>query len=378
MPIVEPRLPELLADNRSRITLSADPAVLAGCDLVYVAADVPTDPDGSSDLEPVLALVATATDAVAKGAVLAVLSQVPPGFTRRLPVDPARLYYQVETLVFGRAVERALHPERVILGCADPDGPLAEPLATLLRAFDCPILTMRYESAELAKVSINACLAATVGTANTLAGLCETVGADWSEIVPALRLDRRIGAHAYLSPGLGLAGGNIERDLATIMRLAEETGSEAGVVRAWLTDSAYRRDWVLRVLHRTVLAGSRQPTIAVLGLAYKADTASTRNSPALALIADLGSCRVRAYDPAVGREAVEIAGLEHAGSALEACDGADAVAVMTPWDEFRSLEPRELAQRLAGRTVVDPNGMLDAIACRAAGLYYRALGRPAH
>ena len=103
--------------------------------------------------------------------------------------------------MFGWAVERATQPERFIVGCADPIRPLPRPYTMLLDAFDCPILPMRYESAELAKIAINCCLVASVSVANTLADLSERIGADWHEIAPALRLDRRIGAHSYLSPG---------------------------------------------------------------------------------------------------------------------------------------------------------------------------------
>src|SRR5207253_4271520 len=132
--------------------------------------------------------------------------QVPPGFTRALAVPPDRLYYQVETLVFGRAVERAMRPERFIVGCANPQQSLPPAFLAFLKAFNCPILTMRYESAELAKISINCYLVAAVSAANMLAEASEAIGADWAEIAPALRLDRRIGEHAYLNAGLGLAG----------------------------------------------------------------------------------------------------------------------------------------------------------------------------
>lgn len=145
-------------------------------------------------------------------------------------------------------------------------------------AFGCPILPMSYESAELAKISINCCLVGMISVANTLAEVCERIGADWHEIVPALRLDKRIGPYAYISPGLGIAGGNLERDLATVCRLAEEHGTDAEVVRAWIHNSRYRKDWVLRVLHSNVLNYCPQPRIAVLGLAYKENTHSIKNS----------------------------------------------------------------------------------------------------
>src|SRR3970282_1279053 len=153
---------------------------------------------------------------------IVVLAQVPPAFTRGKQRPGRLLYYQVETLIFGRAVERALQPERYIVGCADPALPLPPAYQGFLQAHGCPILPMRYESAELAKISINMFLVASVSTANTLAELCEKTGAEWSEIVPALKLDKRIGPHSYLAPGLGIAGGNLERDLATVCRFADE------------------------------------------------------------------------------------------------------------------------------------------------------------
>src|SRR5262249_33391294 len=183
-------------------------------------------------------------------ALLVVLCQVPPGFTRGLPWSSERLFYQVETLVFGRAVERATRPERYIVGCAEPSKALPKVLATLLGAFGCPILPMRYESAELAKIAINCCLVASITTANTLAEISERIGAAWSEIVPALKFDARIGPGAYLAPGLGLAGGNLERDLATILGLSEAVGSEASVIRAFVANSRHRPDWAKPVLRR--------------------------------------------------------------------------------------------------------------------------------
>jgi UDPglucose 6-dehydrogenase len=377
LPVVEPELPEVLDKHRDRLTFTAEPAALGRCDVAYVAPDVPTDDASASDLTPVRALVDVVTRALGSTAVLVVLSQVPPGFTRRLPGPSERRFYQVETLIFGRAVDRALHPERFIIGCADPSLPLPHALTAYLGAFGCPVLPMRYESAELAKISINVCLVASISAANTLAEVCERVGADWSEIAPALRLDRRIGPAAYLAPGLGIAGGNLERDLATVCRLADQHGTDAGVVRAWVANSHYRRDWALRQVHARVLSRRGDPTLAVLGLAYKENTASTRNSPSLALLASLAPFRVRVYDPCVAPRPEFHPQLQAAATSLDACTGADAVVIMTPWDEFRALRPEAVAARLRGRTVIDPYGVLDPAACRAAGLDQVVLGAPA-
>lgn len=373
LPVVEPGLPELLQRNAARITFTSERAALASCGLVYIAPDVATDDEGGSDLSQINFIVADVEPVLRADTVLVILSQVPPGFTRALQRDKAYLFYQVETLIFGRAVERALYPERFIVGCADPEESLPDSLSAFLGRFGCPILPMLYESAELAKISINMCLVASVTVANTLAELCESVGADWSEIVPALKLDRRIGQHAYLAPGLGIAGGNLERDLATICDLADRHQTDAGVVRAWIANSARRKDWPWRMLNSHLLADRPEARVAVLGLAYKQDTHSTKNSAALALIAHLRDRPVAVYDPVVqastaGKHAVG------AATALDAVQGADAVCVMTPWSEFKSLPARELAARMRGRLLIDPYGLIDAASAREAGLMHLTLG----
>ena len=147
-----------------------------------------------------------------------------------------------------------------------------------------------------------------VTIANTLAELCERIGADWSEIAPALKLDARIGPYAYLAPGLGLAGGNLERDLATVMRLSEQHGTDAGMIRAIVANSRHRKDWALRDLHEALLATTPQARIGVLGLAYKENTHSVKNSAALALIAQLAGmagARVRPGGARLRRAASE-------------------------------------------------------------------------
>jgi UDPglucose 6-dehydrogenase len=174
-PILEPDLDRLLAANRDRISFSATASDLSDCDIVYIAADVPTDDEGASDLPAITARPNRPDLTSSRGRRCSCCS---------LP-SAARFY----TLRFR---ENSL-PKR----CCE-----------ILDAFGCPILTMRYEYVGLAKISINFCLVASIAVANVLAELSESIDADWAEIAPALRLDRRIGAHAYLDPGVGIAGGN--------------------------------------------------------------------------------------------------------------------------------------------------------------------------
>ena len=373
LPVSEPGLDDLFAAHRTKMTFSPDPSALGACDVVYVAFDVPTDDQGQSDLAPIEALLDQIAPQLRDDAVLVVLCQVSPGFTRAHRGVHPNLYYQVETLVFGRAVERACFPERLIVGAEAPDGPLPQAYATFLKSFDCPIMPMRYESAELCKIAINCFLVASVSTANTLADLCEGLGADWAEIIPALRLDQRIGQHAYIKPGLGISGGNLERDLASVVRLAEATSQDASVVETYRSHSRYAKNWPHRVLRNALGVDLASRHIGLLGLAYKEETHSTKNSPALELLDQLGDASVSAYDPLVKDVGYRTLGM--AADALSAADGADVVCLMTPWPEFRDIAPADIAARMRGNLIVDPYELWDTQACAAAGLIHAVRGR---
>lgn len=375
LPVSEPQLDDLVRKNAARLRFTSQVADLAACDVVYVAPDVPTDDQGKSDLGPINALLGKVLEAVRPECVVVVLSQVPPGFTRSKPRSDRILYYQVETLIFGRAVERALFPERYIVGCADPATPLPSPYRTFLEAHGCPILPMRFESAELAKISINMCLVASVTVANTMAELCERIGADWSEIVPALKLDRRIGQYSYLAPGLGIAGGNLERDLATVCNFADAHHTDAGVVRAWISNSRHRKNWAATTIRSVLLDHKPDAVVAVWGLAYKENTHSIKNSPSLATIAQMPGTHLRLHDPLVPAEAAQHPQATGSASPLEAAKGADALMILTPWDEYKKIPPSAIASVLVGRLVLDPYGVLDVKAAVAAGLELHTLGR---
>ena len=376
LPIVEPGLDALLKAKAGSPSFTSDIGALRECDIVYIAQDVPTDDTGESDLSGISALITKVAGALKPNALLVVLCQVPPGFTRGLSaLPPERLYYQVETLIFGRAVAQATQPERTIVGCADPRRPLDPRYAALLDAFKCPILPMRYESAEMAKIAINMFLISSVSLSNKLAELCEQIGADWAEIAPALRLDRRIGAHAYLTPGLGIAGGNLERDLASVERMAAGRDVDVELIRTWRSINERRRDWAVETIRKVLLEQKPNAVLAIWGLAYKENTHSTKNSPSLATIEQLPKAQLRLHDPVVPASVVSHAGAKGFDMPLEAARGADALLILTPWPEYRAIAPKEIAQALAGKVVLDPYAVLDSQAIEAAGLIHYTLGR---
>lgn len=354
----EPDLYETIARNGALQRFSDEITDIQRCDIVYIALDVATDAQGNSDLSAVRQMIERVAKHLAPEAILVILCQVTPGFTRALSQTvPQTVYYQVETLVFGRAMERALAPERYIIGCNHPQAGVDAHFRAWLERSRCPINVMSYESAELSKIAINFYLISSVSVSNLLAEMCEKIGADWADIKPSLHLDKRIGAHAYLKPGLGISGGNLERDMMSIVKLGERYDTDTRLVRSWMHQSAQRKKWVLERLSECYpqLDGLR---IAVWGLAYKEDTNSIKNSPAIETIAALPRCRIYAHDPSVQPQQLSFPNVAFADAPLAALEGADVLLVMTPWAHYRQYAAREIINRMAGKTIIDPYGLI--------------------
>lgn len=191
-------------------------------DIVFVALDV----EDHEKLDEVNALMARTIDDTPVDVPLVVLSQVPPGWTRKWSEIRPDVFYQQNTLIISSALERALHPERFVIGCDNSWEPLPAVYQAYLDAFECPVIRMSYESAELSKLAVNYLLASQINTAQVLSAVADAVGASWDEMMPGLRLDKRIGEHAYIRPGE--IGGHLPRDLRTVNRLIQNH------VKTWL------------------------------------------------------------------------------------------------------------------------------------------------
>ena len=218
--INEPNLKEVMDANRDLINFTSNFKTLINCNIIYISLDIKTDDKGNSDLEEIKCLINKVLHNLNRDAVLIILSQVSPGFTRSYYKKFNNIFYQVETLIFGKAYERAMYPERYIIGCRNPHQHLPDSLITFLEKSNCPILKMSFESAELTKIAINMCLISSITMSNKMSEICESLGANWNEIIPALRLDKRIGKHSYINAELGISGGNLERDIATTIKIA--------------------------------------------------------------------------------------------------------------------------------------------------------------
>ena len=352
MNISEPQLTELLSKNTNNIKFVSSCSELKIADLVYIASDTPTDNTNSSDLLLVSKIINNVLTCLKNDAVLVILSQVPPGFTESINFPSSHLFYKAETLVLGEAVSRFLNPERFIIGCDNPKKETHPILAEVLEKFDCPILTMGYRSAELAKIAINSILTSQVSTANMLSALCEKIGADWSEIVPALQLDKRIGRKAYLKPGLGLAGGNLERDLSVLDNLTTQHKIENTQIKAWLKTSEIQKNWLYRKFTSLDLDKQQDPKIAILGLAYKENTNSIKNSSAIDFLNQVKDYKVWVHDPVV--ELINMPWLQQVEDATEAIENADVLIVATPWPEYQHLPLEKLYSMMKRPIIIDP------------------------
>ena len=289
----EPMLKKILNKNKKKIRFSKNFRELNKLDIVFISLDVKTNNYGEADFRPLLNLINKVKKNINKKANLVILSQVRPGFTTKINFEKKRLFYQVETLIFGQAISRAINPERIIVGSFN-NKEINKKYRTFLNKFQCPIIKMNYESAELSKISINIFLASSISISNMLARTCKNISADWSQVVTALKLDKRIGPHAYLKPGLGISGGNLERDLFSIKKIMQSDNHGKNIINSFIKNSEYMKDWVYRILNKKL---KKNMIIGILGLAYKDNTNSTKNSPSIKLLKKIKSNKVLAYDP---------------------------------------------------------------------------------
>ena len=355
--ITEPKLNELYFKNKKKIKFTNCIKDLEKTDIIYISKDVFTDYRGNSDLTAIKQIIKKITLFKSKK-ILVILSQVPPGFTRRIVWPLNKLYYQVETLIFGEAVYRALKPERTIIGCSNSSDKINIKLKKYLNLYKCPILKMKYESAELTKISINMFLISSITTTNELAEISKKIGANWSEISPALRLDKRIGKYAYLNPGLGISGGNLERDLNTITKIYKSNNMDSKLFKLWQDKSNYYRNWALRIFKDVSKKNKKISNITILGLTYKANTNSLKNSPSIMMINKLkGKYKIKLYDPVIKHLGKNI-NLTMAESKIDALKDSEVLLIMTPWKEFKNLSLNLIRKVMIGNIVIDPYGVL--------------------
>lgn len=362
--INEPGLNEVLFDNE-KIRFSDDYSSLEEYKIIYMAKDVPTNDAGESDLSEIEENLEEIIQKTRVDTRIIILSQVPPGFTRKLEKRyPKReFFYQVETLIFGKALERALFPERIIFGVSE-NKQIPKEIKRFLDLFKAPLLIMNFESAELTKISINLFLMASLINTNMIAGVCEKVNADWSSITDALKLDKRIGQHAYLKPGLGFAGGNLERDLKTIKELAYGYTPCQDLMNVWTRNNQYHKSWASNSVKSSLdkIPDKVGVKIGVAGLTYKENTHSLKNSPSLHTISELEDFTIFAFDPVCkDQEIAKKFKFKMCKSFSDIFIDANFVLLLTPWSDF-DVEEKEMfslveQMNVNNRFIIDPLGI---------------------
>ena len=356
--INEPELDNLMLSCKGNLEWTLNLNDIALCDIIYISLDIKTNKKGKSDLTEIENYIQKLKDIVNCNSDLVILSQVKPGFTRNIRINAGNIYYQVETLIFGNAVERALYPERIIIGVEEKDIMLSKKFTKLLKSYNCPIVKMNYESAELTKISINLFLIAQVSTTNTISSICEKIGANWHDIKPALRLDKRIGENGYLSPGLGISGGNLERDMATTNLLLKENQIKNSMINSFISNSNERKKWAynkLKLCHKTL---NKNLKIAILGLSYKENTDSVKNSPSIETLKLIPKTTISVYDPVVKWNSKWHSNAKICENLYDTLYQSDVLIIFTPWKEFKNIDLKKVKKLMKGDLIIDPYNLL--------------------
>lgn len=372
--IKEKNLSTVLKKNKKNIYFTSKIKDLINCDIVFLSHDVPTNTAGESNYKIINIYLEKLVTFIRKKTIVVILCQVYPGFTRKIKWPFPNLYYQVETLVFGDAMERSINPERIIIGSYQPEKKINYLFANFLRKFNCPILNIKYESAELAKLTINMFLIASISTSNSLARICELIDADWSEIIPTIKSDRRIGKFAYLKPGLGLSGGNLERDLYTVEKYYNSIDRKNNIFNSFFQNSNFNKKWVLKKLRDRKTKINKKSIITILGFAYKPDTNSTKNSPAIFLIKQLSKYNIVGYDPHANISSMNL-NIEIKDSLSKAINKSEVLILMTEWAEFSKITLNILKKYMKGRLILDPYGILKKLKLKDNNFEYYCIGK---
>ena len=397
VPIYEPGLEDMIRRNAAagRLSFTTDVAAAARFgEIQFIAVGTPPDEDGSADLQYVLAAARGIARHIERPTVVVDKSTVPVGTADRvrdamaatLAERGADIAFSVvsnpEFLKEGAAIDDFMRPDRIVVGVDDAHA------AELMRRLYLPfqrnherLIVMDVRSAELTKYAANAMLATRISFMNELANLAEALGADIEKVRQGIGSDPRIGYH-FLYPGCGYGGSCFPKDVKALARTVDEHGLPLRVISAVEAASdAQKRRLADKIIARfgADLTGR---CFALWGLAFKPNTDDMREAPSLTLIDALlaRGATVAAYDPVARDEAARVLagrpGIRFADSMQSALDGADALAIVTEWKEFRSPDFADLKARLRTPAIFDGRNMYDPASVREAGLEYHAIGRP--
>ena len=391
IPIYEPGLDELVTRNvgNGRLHFTTDlPSAVREADAVFIAVGTPSRRgDGHADLTFLFAAAEEICDGLTGNSIVVTKSTVPVGtgrklerlFAERRPDLTIEIASNPEFLREGSAIEDFMRPDRVVVGVETENArALLDRLYRPLNLLETPILFTSLESAELIKYATNSFLATKVTFINEIADLCERVGADVQTVAKGLGLDRRIGGK-FLHPGPGFGGSCFPKDTMALLRIAEEARLSMRIVESVVAVNEGRKRNMVRKIIDACGGSVRGMTLAVLGVTFKPNTDDVRDSPSLVIIPALQAegAVVRVYDPegmAMARQ--ELPRVHWSDDPYSAMDGADAVVLLTEWNEFRALDLGRMRELLRRPIMVDLRNVYDPSDMLAAGFSYTSIGRP--
>lgn len=379
VPIFEKGLPDLLSRGSERELISyhtSNIEAVVGAELVFLCLPTPAGDDGRADLGLINAVVDELANEVADDAIFVIKSTVPPGTVaglRKRLADlgsSARVVSHPEFLREGKALDDFMKPDRIVVGAYDDED--AEAIAGLYESLDANVVRTDPTSAEMIKYASNSYLAARLTFVNTLANVCEAVGADVMDVISGMGMDHRIGPH-FLQPGPGYGGSCFPKDTAALIGVAEDAGYDFELLRAVIEADREQRRRIAEKVRQAAGGGLRGRRVAMWGVTFKAGTDDVRESPALRIaeLLEKDGADVVAYDPEGTTDQVTMV-----AGPVEATRDADVLFVATEWPEFLTVDMTEVAEAMKGYRVVDSRNLLDPTAVRAAGLDYWGLGRP--
>jgi UDPglucose 6-dehydrogenase len=397
VPFFEPGLSELLTATREtgRLRFTDQPAeALAEADYIFLCVGTPPTPSGTPDLTQLETALRSVAPYLRRDAVVVNKSTVPVGsgnwartvLEEVLPRDRQPRFHVVSNPEFlreGSAIEDFLHPDRIVLGGEDDGVRLVEQLYRPVleqtfvggrRSHRPQLISTQLTSAEMIKYAANAFLATKISFANEMANLCELVGADARQVLPAIGADHRIGAQ-FLSPGVGWGGSCFGKDVAALVATGDEYGYGSALLQATVEVNQAQRAAAVRKLQRElrVLKGRR---IGILGLAFKPGTDDLRDAPALDIARRLiaAGCVVSAFDPQVKKLPEDLDAVRIGTDAFDAAERVDALVLATEWPQFRAMDPQQLRRVMRGDLVLDGRNALDELGYAAAGLRVEGVG----
>jgi UDPglucose 6-dehydrogenase len=386
MPIYEPGLEEMVRRNAQAGRLdfaTSHEEALAGAEFAFIAVGTPQGSGGEADLKYVRSAARSIGEAMDHPLIIINKSTVPIGtgdwvadIVRRHQRQPAAfsVVSNPEFLREGSAINDFMYPDRIVLGSLEPDA--AAQVAQLYLSLRAPIMITDLRTAEMIKYASNAFLATRISFINEISSICEALGADVKEVAVGMGYDKRIGRH-FLDAGIGYGGSCFPKDVEALAHMAAVHGCHPQLLRAVMDINRDQRRQVIHKL-RAVLGTLDEKVVGVLGLAFKPNTDDMREAPSVELIHLLQSegARVRVYDPVAMVNAERyLHNVTLCQDAYEAAEGADALVVITEWNEFKHLSLPRLKEVMRQPIVVDGRNVYDPEEMKALGFVYRGMGR---